>query len=285
MRLAILLVATTGCAQLLGLEDTKIERNDAPTDAPSVCDGQPACTNTSGRSACGRLFGTGTEAGLPITVPEPTGAACGALATTGPCAFTVTAMPAAMYFAGASAGQVTGQMDDCGRFVVNDIDTAATDIAVFFSNQNGFKNNATILLGRSPTPGVDDTLVAYALSDTTASGWSAQLSTATQVDTSAGYLVRYTRSGVPLADEQVAKDASNPLTNPAGTIPWAAYFGDPAFGALDLALTGTSANGTALAVLGSGTFSLEGFRPGRRCRVMGLQQIANTYIFVLPTDC
>ena len=53
---------------------------------------------------------------------------------------------------------------------------------------------------------------------------------------------------VAKADEQVAKDASNPLMNPAGTTPWAAYFGEPAFGMFDLTLTGTSANGTALTV-------------------------------------
>lgn len=277
---------STGCAQVLGLDDTKLEYRDAATDAPSVCDGQPACNSSTGRSLCGQLFGTGADAGQPIRTAAPTGGFCSALATEGPCAFTVKAMAATDYFAGASMGQTAGQMDDCGRFVVPDVDAAIVDVAVFFSNQNQFKNNATIVKMRSPLPGKDDNLEAYAVSDATAKAWSTQVTTtATPVDVTSGYLVRYTRMGAALEGEQVAKDSSNPLMNAPGTEPWAAYFTSPGLGTLDLALTATAANGTALAVLGGGSFSLEGFQVGKRCRVMGLQQLPNTFIFVLPTGC
>ena len=61
-----------GCASLLGLESTSFDQMDAPGDAPSVCDGAPLCTVTTGRSVCGQLFGTGDTAGMPFRTATPT---------------------------------------------------------------------------------------------------------------------------------------------------------------------------------------------------------------------
>lgn len=287
MRLALAmsaLAALSGCAKILGLDQTTFDQMDAPTDSPSVCDGAPACTSTTGRSICGQLYTTGAEAGTPLRVESPTGMTCTSVATTGPCAFTVGAAALATYFSGGAL--TAGTIDDCGRYVVPDVEPSATNVAVAFEAASGFKKNASIVFNRTAVPGVDQNIDAYVVSDETVTAWGMQISTSSPPDMSTGYLVRYTAAGVPLAGEQVAKDSSSPLMNPPGTAPWAAYFTDAApLGVIDPAQTMTSSNGTAYANLGANTFSLEGFRVGRRCTRPGLQQVANTLIFVIEVDC
>ncbi len=284
---ALLLVAVsgviaTGCAKILGLDDTTFAE-DAMI-GPTTCQGAPLCTSSSGRSACGQLLQTGAEAGQPLRVAEPTGELC--TTADGPCAFSVSALPLADFFAGEGT-PVAGTVDDCGRFVVPDLDPAIADIALSISAPAGFTQSATLVLAREMTAGVDEQLEAFVVSEATVETWTTAMTTDVAPDVSSGYLVRYTSStSAPVGGEQVAKDASSPLMNPPGTVPWAAYFDANApFGLLDPAQTATAAHGTAYANLGSGTFSLEGFRPGARCRVMGLQQIANTFIFVIAKNC
>jgi hypothetical protein len=89
-----------------------------------------------------------------------------------------------------------------------------------------------------------------------------------------------------LAGEAVAMNGGSSLANPPGTVPWAGYFaGHAMFATLDPQATATFETGTAVAVLGTGVFSLDGFRMGRRCRIPGLQQVMNTLTFVTATDC
>lgn len=269
--LAVALLALGGCAKLLGLDDTSFAQLDAPVDAPGICDGAPACVSSTGRSICGVLYQTGAEGDAPLRAASPTGNPCVAGASDGPCAFTVGALSAAELFA-ATGTELPGTIDDCGRFVIPDVDLAAAEVAVVFGPAAGFERTATLVRDRPATVGEDRDVAAFAVSETTSAAWGAPLG---------GYLVRYTQSGQPIAGAQVAKDNNSPLTNPPGTVPWAAYFSaDAAFGALDPAATSTSANGTAFADLGAGTFSLDGFRTGSRCSIPGLQQVADTFIFV-----
>ncbi len=64
MKLFALVPLLASCTQILGLDNTVLDAQ--PIDAPSVCDGAPACTSVNGRSVCGQLFATGTSAGLPL---------------------------------------------------------------------------------------------------------------------------------------------------------------------------------------------------------------------------
>ncbi len=285
MRALAIIVLLGGCAKILGLDDTTFAEDGMV--GPATCQGAPQCTSLTGRSACGQLYGTGAEASQPLRVAEPTGMLCSALGSTeGPCAFAVSASPVADLFAGA-ATPIAGAMDDCGRFTVPDIDPAIVDVALSFAAPAGFAQSATLVFAREATIGTDENLEAFVVSDATIQTWTTAMTVSAAPDVSSGYLVRYTASTtMPVSGEQVAKDASSPLMNEPGTVPWAAYFGVGApFGLLDPASSATAAHGTAYANLGTGTFSLEGFRPGARCRVMGLQQIANTFIFVIAKNC
>lgn len=280
----LVLVTLSGCAKILGLDDTTFA-SDA-TIGPTACEGTPQCTSSTGRSACGQLFGTGADGGQPLRVAEPTGMLCSSVTSDGPCAFTVNASPVADFFAG-GATPTAGSIDDCGRFVVPDIDPAIADIALSFSAPSGFAQSATLVFARDAGVGVDTGIDAYVVSDATIQTWTTAMTTGTPPDLSSGYLVRYTAAAqMPVAGEQVAKDSSSPLMNAPGTVPWAAYFAVSApFGLLDPSISATAAHGTAYANLGTGTFSLEGFRLGARCAVGGLQQIANTFIFVIAKNC
>ncbi|MFN0251285.1 MAG: hypothetical protein ACKV2T_30700 [Kofleriaceae bacterium] len=280
--LALVFVAS-GCAKILGLDETTFTQ-DAMI-GPPTCQGAPRCTSITGRSACGQLFQTGAEGGQPLRAAEPTGELCTSVAD-GPCAFAVSALPVADFFAGAGT-PIAGAMDDCGRFVVPDIDPAIADVALSFAAPSGFAQSATLVFAREATVGLDENLEAFVVSEPTIQQWTTAMTASMEPDITSGYLVRYTASTqMPVEGEQVAKDASSPLMNEPGAIPWAAYFAASApFGLLDPAQGATAAHGTAYANLGSGTFSLEGFRPGARCRVMGLQQIANTFIFVIAKNC
>jgi hypothetical protein len=95
-------------------------------DAPSVCDGAPACAAGTGRSVCGYLVQTGAMAGTPLRVASPTGQSCATLGSTeGPCALSIFGQPMTSYFAGNTADQIVGELDDCGRYVIRDIDQSA----------------------------------------------------------------------------------------------------------------------------------------------------------------
>ncbi|MBA2540236.1 MAG: hypothetical protein H0V17_11415 [Deltaproteobacteria bacterium] len=284
--LGIASLTLAGCAQLLGLEQTTFSPGDAIPDATSVCDGLPAaCVATTGRSICGQLFGTGATADVPLRVTDPTGATCDAANIEGPCGVQVTALPMASFFDGVATGEVTGQIDDCGRFTVLDVDPAIPEVAVRFSDLAlTLQPSATLVRNRVPTIGIDQDIAGYAVLLTTTQEWATQLGVSPD-NTSSGYLVRYTAQGISLPNEAVAVDSGSALTNPAGTIPWAAYFGASAFGAIEVGAMVTSTSGTALAVLPAGPFSLEGFRQGRRCGIMGLRSVANTLIHVIEVDC
>jgi hypothetical protein len=277
------LLALTGCAQLFGLEETTFDQRDAPTDAPSVCDFAPACTSSVGRSVCGQLFGVGATAGVPLRVASPTGEACVSGNTEGPCALAVQGMTKAELFAG-GPDRVAGTIDDCGRYVVPDLDLAEPDVAVLFTGTD-FRASASLVLGRPAQAGQDRDVAAFAVSIAATDAWASQLQLASD-QTSTGYLVEYTMAGMPLAGEKVAVDNGSPFTGEVGTVPWAAYFaGDQRFGTLDRFLEATEQTGTALAVLDTGIFSLDGFRQGRRCRILDLQQVAGTLIYVRQIDC
>lgn len=278
--LGVALLVTTGCAKLLGLDETKFDQRDAPSDSPSACDGvAAACVAATGRTICGQLRGTGATAGLPLRVAAPTGAACDAANTEGPCAFTASARTTADFFAGAPGVPAMGIVDDCGRFAIPDPGASGPDVAAIFT-ATGYQLAATLVLGRPATSGVD-TLDAFPVSTATATAWSMQIG----ADASTGYLARYTADMLPLAGDQVAHDGSSALANPPGTLPWAGYFSDE-LGTLDRTLTATAAPGLAFALISAtDPFELDGFRLGRRCRVMGLKQVPNALIYVVVTNC
>ncbi len=285
---AVAACALAGCAQLLGLDNTKLETPDVPDDATSLCDADAtSCTASTGRSACGQLVLAGTDAG-PLRVATPTGAVCDAGNTEGPCALSVSAVPTQSLFDGTSTGEVLGQIDDCGRFVVADIDATVVDVAIKLSDAAGaYQPSARLLINRSTTVGeVDRGIEAVVVLKTTTVEWATQLSLPPDA-TSTGYLVRYTSgTGMPLVNEAVAVDQGSPLTNPPGTIPWAGYFGGTsAFGALTPGATVTSESGTAFAGMPAGPFSLEGFRQGRRCARANLKTVGNVLIHVVEDDC
>jgi len=279
-------LALAGCAQLLGLDKTTFDAGT--TDAPSVCDGAPACVSSTGRSACGQLFGTGDTANAPLRVANFTGELCQPGITEGPCGLAVAAYPKATYFDGTLTGKVDGQIDDCGRFVVPDIDSSVADIAIEFTGI-GFQTTATLVLGRELAVGEDRDIEAFGVTTDTTAAWASQLAATMPPETpetTSGYLITYTTSDLPLGGEAVAIDGLSAFDNPFGTVPWAAYFAaGSTFGVLDPTLMVTSDTGTAFAVLPAGTISVEGFRQGKRCKIADLVQLANTLIHVIELDC
>ncbi len=275
MKLALVLVACTGCAQLLGLDNTKFDYKDAMVDAPSVCDGAPACTSTTGRSVCGIVIGTGANAGTPLRVASPTGGAC--TTADGPCALTVYGQTKANFFAGA-ATQVAGTIDDCGRFVVPDLDPTAADVAVVLTAASNVKT-ATLVLGRPTEAGTDTNVLAYAVASTTATSWGMQLSPSSPPTISSGYLVTQAdAAGAPLAGEEVWVNGG-PVAGPP-TVPWSAYFTDKAFGTLAPGQTATAAGGTSLVVPATGSFMLGGARTGKTCKQITVQLVSDVLIHV-----
>ena len=292
-RLALL--ALTGCAKILGLDDTKLDKQDAAIDAPSVCDGAPQCSSLTGRSICGQLVQTGAMAGIPLRVAAPTGLACQAGNTEGPCGFKVTALPKTSFLTASVAGKADGVIDDCGRYAVIDFDQTQADVAVEANGDAAtFKRTATLLLGRTTLGGpnnVDKGVDIYVVSKATATEWAQQvMGSGTPPDTATGYLLHYTRMGGSQEGVQAAKDGSNGFTSAPGTVPWAAYFGGTSgFGALDPTLTATGKAGTAFAVFGGGTFNLQGVTSGRRCpstaSPISVNQVDNALISVTVPNC
>lgn len=275
MKWAALLVASTGCAQLLGLDDTKFLYKDGAVDAPSVCDGAPACVSTTGRSVCGQLFGTGAQAGELLRAATPTGTACMPGSTDGPCALSVYGQSEASFFAGTSTDRVAGTVDDCGRFVVPDLDVTAADVAVVFNGPN-FVTNASLVLGRMTVAGEDKNVPAFAAVTTTLTDWGTQLSTTV----SDGYLVTEADASGPLATEEVWV-SGGPVPGPPNP-PWSAYFsGGKPFGTLDPNAKMTDASGSSLVVpAASAPFMLGGKRTGHTCMQVSVQPVAGALIHI-----
>jgi hypothetical protein len=270
---ALVLVGCAGCSQLLGLQDTKFDFKDAMIDAPSVCDGAPACSSTTGRSACGYLVDTGANSGIALHVASPTGGACSG-SSEGPCALSVYGQSEADFFAGA-ATQVQGTIDDCGRFVVPDLPTSAANVAIVFSGADNV-TTALLVLDRPAMPGTDTGLVAYPVSTATEAAWSTQLSTTV----GGGYLVLFARGTVPQATE-VAWVGGGPIMGPPRPPPWAAYFGgDTPFGMLDPSATQSEDSGTALVVAPAGSFMLGGAKFGATCKQIAVQTVGAALVQV-----
>lgn len=280
MKLAVAsIVLLTGCAQILGLEDTKLDRRDAAADAPNVCD-TPAfeCIATTGRTVCGQLFVAGT--GQPFRVANPAAQAC--TTTEGPCGLTVTGQSSATFFAGTAADRVMGQVDDCGHFVIPDLDLATTNVAIAISGTEVASSARLVFdlaAGTTTETGVDALVVPTA----TRAAWAGQLSLAdTAIAT--GYLIRYlTALGAPVPMEEVRVGGAAVVGPP--TRPWASFFTGE-FDMLDPALMATSSGGTTLvATPETGTFRLGGFHTGKQCFRDGFSSVANTLIYIVLTDC
>lgn len=272
--LCLLLVACTGCAQLLGLDNTKFDYKDAHVDAPSVCDGAPACTSTTGRSVCGQLIDTGANAGVALRVASPTGAAC--TGTEGPCALAVYGQIASDFYAGSST-QVAGTIDDCGRFVVPDLDATAANVAVVVTGAAN-ATSAALVLARPTSPGTDTGVLVYAVTTATQTAWATELSSGSPPDLSSGYLVTQSDTSGALAGEQVWVNGG-PVGGPPSQ-PWSAYFVDKPFGMLDATQQMTGTGGSSLVVPQTGSFMLGGARTGKTCKQITVQPVANVLIHV-----
>ncbi|MBA3451694.1 MAG: hypothetical protein H0T42_01200 [Deltaproteobacteria bacterium] len=277
MKLAIASLAVlAGCAQILGLDDTRFDRRDAAADAPNVCD-TPAfeCVATTGRTVCGQLFAAGT--GEPYRVANPMAQVC--TTTEGPCGLTVSGQSTATLFAGTTADRVMGQVDDCGHFVISDLDATATNVAISISGTD-VASSARLLFELSDTT---ETKVAVVVVPTaTQETWATQLAIA-QTEIASGYLVSYlTNTGAPVPIEEVRVGGA-PVVGPP-TRPWAAYFTEA--DTLDPALTATSAKGTALIASPlTGDFRIGGFHVGKTCGRDGFQTVSNTLIYIVLEDC
>ena len=279
MKLALASIALlTGCAQILGLEDTQLNFLDAPVDAPNVCD-TPAfpCAATTGRALCGQLVTSGTA--TPFRVANPTAQVCAS--TEGPCGLTVFGQSLATYFAGGTLDRVTARVDDCGHFVV-DMDPTATDVAIGIAGTDVVTSARLVLdlmAGASTEPGI----AALVVPRTTSTGWATQLAIA-ESEIASGYLVRYvTTAGVAVPMEQVRVSGA-PVGGPVAR-PWAAYFTGE-FETFDPSLMATTALGTAfIAPPTTGTFRIGGFHIGRTCERAGLQSVTDTLLHVVLKGC
>ena len=284
MKFALLLLACGGCAQLLGLDQTKFDQKDAMVDAPSVCDGAPACTFTTGRSVCGQLVVTGAGAGLPLRVVAPTGQPCAVGNLDGPCGLQVSGLPAASYFAGTITGQVAGQIDDCGRYVVPDLDATMQDVAIVFAGAT-ITESTSLVLGRATIPGVDKAVLAYPVSTDTITRWGTQLDSTSPPGVTGSYLVSYVHKagavGTPILMEQLRVGGAAPNMPPPFNQPWGAYFtGLEPFGDLDRTLTRTGDSGSALLLPATGTFMLGGQQAGGNCVPVTVQTVGGAVVHI-----
>jgi hypothetical protein len=277
-RIALVAVlGSSGCAQILGLDNTRFDQKDAPGDSPNVCDGAPACTSGPGRSVCGQLVDTGAAAGQALRAATPTGASCTTVTSDGPCALTVYGQPMASYFAGTTTDRVAGTIDDCGRYVVRDLNASAADVAVVFTGAT-IDESASVLRGR-PTMAGTDTLLAPIVRTGTVTRWAMQLSGTSPPNVTGSYLVSYVSASTPIANEELRIGGASVGNQP--TIPWGAYFtGALPYGDLDPAATKTTATGTAIVVPPNGSFMLGGFRTGANCPAVPLQAVTGALIHV-----
>jgi hypothetical protein len=279
VKLAVAAVALlSGCAQILGLEETKFDYKDAGADAPGVCD-TPAieCTSSTGRSLCGRLLLAGT--GAPYTVAAPTAQLCST--TEGPCGLTVFGQSAATYFAGTSADRVMAQVDDCGHYSIPDLDAAVADVAIGIAGPT-VATSGRVLFDRMTGVGTDTGVEALVVPIDAPAAWAGQLGIApTSVET--GYLVKYlTSTGATVPMEEV-RISGAPVGDPKLT-PWAAYFTGP-FDALDTTLMSTTMGGAAFIGPPIGTFRIGGFHVGKTCGRDGFQAVSSTLLYVVLKDC
>lgn len=276
----IALLACGGCAQLLGLDNTKFDQKDAPTDSPSVCDGATACVSTTGRSVCGQLLDTGTNAGQLLRVAAPTGEVCAAAgATDGPCALTIYGQASTSYFTAKTTDRVAGTIDDCGRYVVPDLDATVANVAIVIDGST-VSESATLLLDRMTVVGTDPGVDAIVVATTTVTAWGMQLDPATPPSVAGGYLVTFGGAQGPQAAFRL-RVAGAAVGGPP-TQPWGAYFtGPPAFGDLDPTLMASDVSGTAVVVPPTGQISLGGTDlMGKTCTVVMVQTVANALIHV-----
>lgn len=274
------LVAAAGCTRVLGLDDTTFEQRDATVDAPSSCDGAPRCTSSTGRSACGQLFGTGELAGQLLRVTSPTGETCANLSSSeGPCAYTIYGQTATSFYAGNAAERIAGEIDDCGRFVVLDIDASAADAAVVVTGTDAI-DSAAVVIGRDTLVGADTGITAPVVTTATATAWGTQISSTDPPQVTGAVLVSYVdAAGQPLASEELRVDGGGVNAPPA--VPWGVYFtGTQPYDSIDPTLTTTQVSGAALVVPAAGSFQLGGFRPGKNCTPVTLQPVGTALIHV-----
>ena len=277
MRAVLAVVLLSGCAQMLGLENTKFDQRDATVDAPSVCDGAPACIVSSGRSTCGQLMQTGADAGTPLRVASPTGQSCAMLnSSEGPCALTIFGQPMASYFAQDAASRIAGEIDDCGRFVVPDIDHNAANVAVVVTGTD-IAESAAVVIGRETVIGTDVGVVLPVVTLAASTAWGMQLVPSNPPDVTSSYLVTFaTMSDMPYQLRVGGAAVGDPPTQP-----WGAYFsGTVPFGTLDPVLDGSQANRSALVVPPSGLVRLSGQRPGKTCVEVMVQAVPGALIHV-----
>jgi len=273
-------IALTGCAELLGLDNTQLDYHDAATDG-GVCDGSPACRFTSGRSVCGQLQKAGTAPG-PLRAPVPSGMPCSGATAQGPCALAVYGDTLAHFLVGDTSSRVAGQVDDCGRYAVPDLPAGEADVVVVASGI-GFADSARLWLNRATSAGTDDQVDAFAITPSAQGSWGTQLSASNPPDVSSGFAVAFAAGTAPVAMEQVQVNGQ-PAGSPPGT-PWAAFFKDDGFATLDPALGTTAAPGTAFIVPRSGSFDLTGTHGGTSCTQSGLQALPNMLQFLVLTNC
>lgn len=279
MKLAVASFALlAGCAQILGLDDTTLDRRDAAVDAPNVCDTPAfACSAATGRTLCGRLVEAGT--GAPYRVTNPTAQTC--TTTEGPCNLTISGQSQATFFAGTSADRVMGQIDDCGHFMIPDVERAATNIAITITGSD-VATSARLLFDLSVGSSTELGISALVVPTARKTAWAGALSIA-ETAIASGYLVRYvTTQGIGVPAEEVR--VSGATVGGPVTRPWAAYFtGD--FDAPDPALMATTTAGTALIAPPSGTFRIGGFHVGATCGRDGFQDVSNTLIYIVLKGC
>ncbi|HUS29620.1 MAG TPA: hypothetical protein VMZ53_14000 [Kofleriaceae bacterium] len=284
MKRLLFLLPLAGCAQLLGLDNTELEQKDARVDAPSVCDGAPRCTSTTGRSVCGQLSGTGAMGGMPMRVAAPTGMLCSETGSSeGPCALSIQGQSKASFYAANGVDVIAGEIDDCGRFVVPDLDATATDVAVVAKGGTDFVDSAALLLGRPAMAGTDMNVQLPVVSAATETAWGMQLSSTNPPTMTGGYLVSYVdMNGVVVEGLEIRMNTgsgSGPVGKPPST-PWGAYF-TGSFDMFDATLTTTQTSGTAAVHPPAGTFMLGGFRTGRTCTQVSLQGVPTAIVHVV----
>jgi hypothetical protein len=271
------LFALTGCAQLLGLDNTHFDYQDGAVDAPSVCDGVPAnCVSTSGRTVCGRLVDTGSMAATQVRAANVTGMECQPGAFDAPCALTVAGQPAASYFGGV-ADKIAGTIDDCGRFVVPDLPAAEPNIAIVFSG-GPILESTTLVLGRATGAGeLDPPIVATIVRTKTEMEWANAIDSASPPGLTGSYIIDYTTTS---SDPIIVRVDGGEL-KVAPTQPWGVYFTGRPFEAVDKAATGTSntAN-SALIVPPTGMHAVDGRRMGKTCSSANIQPVGSAVIHI-----
>jgi hypothetical protein len=219
-----------------------------------------------------------------MRVASPTGMTCSELGSSeGPCALSIFGQAKTSYFANNGTDRIAGEIDDCGRFVVPDLDASVADVAVAVKGGTDFVESAALLLGRDTTPGTDKDLYLPVVTAATENAWGVQLSASNPSNPPnlvGGYLVTYLNmSALAIAGEELRVNGG-PVNQPPAT-PWGAYFSGMApFGVLDPALTTTQDSGTAAVAPAAGTFMLGGFRQGRTCTQVSLQPVSTAIIHI-----